>query len=232
MVLGVGRHELASNRRKPSALLAAVIAPAAVLFAAGADVHSGAPVVAAKPVAAHLAKAADTAAPVSFEVVEASSMPPLVEDDGQSNTSSPPAELISASRWRMVAIPRLLAVGVAPEKGLQIKTILAERAISAAFPEIHEMGGVRPDPLPWHPLGLALDVMIPNPSTPEGIELGNEVVQYALANAKRFDLQDAIWRGTYYTPDGGRSSIAGHYDHVHITTHGDGYPTGNELYYR
>lgn len=230
MVLTVGRHELARDRRKPSALLAAAIAPAAVLFAVGADVHL--PTASGNPVVAHLAKVANTAAPVSFEVVEAASMPPVVENDGQPSTSSPPAQLISASRWRVVAVPRLLSVGVAPEKGLQIKTILAERAISAAFPEIHEMGGVRPDPLPWHPLGLALDVMIPDPSTPAGIELGNEIVAYALKNATRFDLQDAIWRGTYYTPDGGRSPIAGHYDHVHITTHGDGYPTGNELYYR
>ncbi|GAC1397090.1 MAG: hypothetical protein NVS4B6_01320 [Mycobacterium sp.] len=228
----MGRHELARARRKPSALLAAAIAPAVVLFAAGADVHPSAPGAGTHPVVARVATVADTAAPVSFEVVEAASMPPLVENDGQPNTSSPPVELVSASRWRVVTVPRLLPVGVAPEKGLQIKTILAERAISAAFPEIHEIGGVRPDPLPWHPLGLALDVMIPNPSTPEGIELGNEIVAYALKNAKRFDLQDAIWRGTYYTPGGGRSPIAGHYDHVHITTHGDGYPTGDEFYYR
>ena len=230
MVLFVGRHELARDRRKSPALLAAAIAPAAVLFAAGADVHPPAP--GADPVVAHVAKVADATAPVSFEVVEAASMPPVIENDGEPNTSSPVAQLVSASRWRVVTVPRLLPVGVAPEKGLQIKTILAERAISAAFPEIHEMGGVRPDPLPWHPLGLALDVMIPNPSSAEGIELGNEIVAYALKNAKRFDLQDAIWRGTYYTPDGGHSAIAGHYDHVHITTHGDGYPTGNELYYR
>ena len=229
MVLFVGRHELARDRRKRPALLAAAIAPAAVLFAAGADVH---PAVGTSPVVAHVAKVADTTAPVGFEVVEAASMPPVVEDDGLPDTSSPPAQLVSASRWRVVTVPRLLPVGVAPENGLQIKTILAERAISAAFPEIHEMGGVRPDPLPWHPLGLALDVMIPDPSSAQGIELGNEIVAYALKNAKRFDLQDAIWRGTYYTPDGGRSSIAGHYDHVHITTHGDGYPTGNELYFR
>jgi hypothetical protein len=230
MVLSVGRHELARGRRKPSALLAAAIAPAAVLFAVGADVHPAVP--GASTTRPQPATVAATAAPVSFEVVEAASMPPVVEDDGLPDASSPPAQLVSASRWRMITVPRLLPIGVAPEKGLQIKTILAERAISAAFPEIHEMGGVRPDPLPWHPLGLALDVMIPNASTPAGIELGNEIVAYALKNAQRFDLQDAIWRGTYYTPDGGQSPIAGHYDHVHITTHGDGYPTGNELYYR
>ncbi|MDT5153195.1 MAG: hypothetical protein QOI01_4928 [Mycobacterium sp.] len=113
-----------------------------------------------------------------------------------------------------------------------MKTILVDRSISAMFPEIQDIGGVRPDGLRWHPDGLALDVMIPNPGSDAGIKLGNEIVAYALKNAERFGLQDAIWRGVYYTPDGGRSSIADHFDHVHLTTHGGGYPSGSELYYR
>jgi hypothetical protein len=79
---------------------------------------------------------------------------------------------------------------------------------------------------------LALDVMIPNPGTTKGIELGNEVVAFALKNAGRFGLQDAIWRGTYYTPSGPQRGGYGHYDHVHITTTGGGYPTGGETYVR
>lgn len=94
------------------------------------------------------------------------------------------------------------------------------------------MGGVRPDPLPWHPLGLAIDVMIPNAGTPEGIALGNEIVAYVRTNAARFGMQDAIWRGIYYTPNGAQAGGYGHYDHVHITTTGGGYPTGGEKYYR
>jgi hypothetical protein len=123
-------------------------------------------------------------------------------------------------------------VGVAPERGLQVKTILAARSISTAFPEIKSMGGVRPDVRRWHPQGLAIDVMIPNPSSAAGIALGNEIVAFALKNADRFALQDAIWRGTYYTPSGPSGSGYGHYDHVHITTHGGGYPTGGEVYVR
>ena len=109
---------------------------------------------------------------------------------------------------------------------------MAARSISTAFPEIHEIGGVRPDALPWHPNGLALDVIIPNPGTAEGIELGNEIVAFALKNAGRFGLQDAIWRGVYYTPTGPKGYGAGHFDHVHITTTGGGFPTGGETYYR
>jgi hypothetical protein len=91
---------------------------------------------------------------------------------------------------------------------------------------------VRPDPLPWHPLGLALDVMIPDPESADGIALGNEIVAYVLQNANRFGIQDAIWRGVYYTPNGAQASRLGHYDHVHVTTTGGGYPNGSEVYLR
>ena len=74
--------------------------------------------------------------------------------------------------------------------------------------------------------------MIPNPGSAAGIALGNEVVAFALKNTERFGLQDAIWRGTYYTPNGPQSSGYGHYDHVHITTTGGGYPSGGEIYMR
>ena len=127
----------------------------------------------------------------------------------------------------------MLPVGRASERGLQVKTILASRVISAVFPEITNMGGVRPDVKPWHPRGLAIDVMIPNPSSAAGIALGNQIVAFALKNADRFALQDCIWRGTYYTPERGPSGSGyGHYDHVHITTRGGGYPTGGEVYIR
>jgi len=49
--------------------------------------------------------------------------------------------------------------------------------------------------------------------------------------ADRFGMQDAIWRGTYYTPGGGQQSGGyGHYDHVHVTTLGGGYATGREVF--
>jgi hypothetical protein len=230
-VLSVGRHSLASDRRRSPVLLAAVLTPAAVFFAVGADVHPLAADRAAKPVVGEVAPVVDTAAPCCLEIVAAAPIALASATSGeQSSTNSGPAELVSASRWR--AVDRALPVGLAPERGLQVKTILASRSISAAFPEIHEIGGVRPDPLPWHPNGLALDVMIPNAGTPEGIALGNEIVAYVFRNATRFGLQDAIWRGVYYTPTGPKGYGSGHFDHVHITTTGGGYPAGGEIYVR
>ncbi|SEH51141.1 hypothetical protein SAMN04489835_0753 [Mycolicibacterium rutilum] len=204
--------------------VAAVIAPAAVFFAVGGDVH-----LTARPAPESEPVIVEDTTPCCMEIVAAaaSTAGPSI---GQASLAAAPDRMVAASRYRTV--DRSLPVGMAPENGLQVKTILASRAISEAFPEISSIGGVRADALRWHPNGLALDVMIPNPSSSAGIALGNEIVSYALRNAKRFGLQDAIWRGVYYTPGGAQRGGYGHYDHVHITTTGGGYPTGNEIYFR
>jgi len=211
----MGRHRLARKRRKSPVALAALLAPAAVFFAAAGDVRPLAAREDPKPVIG------DTA-PCCLELVAAarnSSGKAVGLADGQ---------LAAASRYHTRS--RFLPVGVAPEQGLQVRTILVARSISAAFPEIHQMGGVRPDPLPWHPLGLAVDVMVPDPGSADGIALGNAIVAYVMKNASRFGIQDAIWRGVYYTPGGSQPSRLGHYDHVHVTTTGGGYPKGGEMY--
>jgi hypothetical protein len=130
----------------------------------------------------------------------------------------PPAEVVPPPAAALMNIPEALPVGVANEAGLQPNTVLAARAVSQRFPQIAEIDGVRPDSKPWHPSGLAIDIMIPNPESPEGIGLGDEILAFAMANAARFGLQDVIWRGTYYTPAGPQGSGYGHFDHVHITT--------------
>ena len=149
------------------------------------------------------------------------------------------AELLAASAPMAaqdfkVALPR----GVAPEEGLQVHTIWAARAISLMFMEIKTIGGYRQDPLPWHPNGLAIDVMIPNHQSPEGIELGNQIAGYVLANAKRWGVLHVIWRQGFYPGIGAPSwtadygnETANHYDHIHIATDGGGFPTGREKYY-
>jgi len=130
----------------------------------------------------------------------------------------PPGEIAPPPAAARADIPEVLPVGRAREAGLQPNTIVAARAISARFPEIADIDGVRPDSKPWHPNGLAIDVMVPNPDSAEGIALGNEILAFVMSNADRFGLQDAIWHDTYYTPGGPAGSGYGHYDHVHITT--------------
>ena len=131
-----------------------------------------------------------------------------------------PADAPFAVPVARVDNPTMLPPGDAPEQGLRPKTLLAARSISADFPQITSMIGVRPDAKPWHPSGLAIDVMIPNYGSAEGIALGDAILAYALRNADRFGLQDVIWRGVYYTPAGPSGSGYGHFDHVHITTTG------------
>lgn len=145
----------------------------------------------------------------------------IAEAEAQYGALSPQQQAVvdnAAATMPGADIPDGLPVGVASEAGLQPNTVLAARAVSARFPQIATIDGVRPDSKPWHPSGLAIDIMIPNPSSPEGIALGDEILAYAMSNAARFGLQDVIWRGTYYTPAGPQASGYGHYDHVHITT--------------
>jgi len=192
------------------AITAAAIIPPAVLIAATA--HAGAlpmaPVTMTGPTAA------------AAEYVASPSRP------------GADAHLVAAR------LPKALPVGLCPEKGLQVHTILAERMISAHFPEIHEMGGVRPDALPFHPNGLAVDVIIPEWNTPAGKALGDRVAAFAFDNAARLGLVNVIWQQTY-RPVGGKAHVMSdlgnpddnHYTHVHITTDGGGYPTGSESYF-
>ncbi len=125
-----------------------------------------------------------------------------------------------------------LPPGKAPEGRLQRYTILTNRAVSAAFPQIQTIGGYRPDSMKWHPQGLALDIMIPNPTSPQGIALGNGVLQFLLKNAKTLGVDHAIWRQHIYYPSGTSEAMedrggltANHFDHVHVATLGGGYPT-------
>ncbi|ANE80399.1 glycoside hydrolase [Mycobacterium adipatum] len=149
------------------------------------------------------------------------------------------AELLAASApvdTRVLDFP--LDAGVAPEQGLQIKTIWVARAISMMYPEITTIGGYRQDALKWHPNGLAIDVMIPDHNSDEGIELGNQIAGLALANAERWGVIHVIWRQGFYpgigapswTADYGSETL-NHFDHIHIATDGGGYPTGRESYY-
>ncbi|MGB9251724.1 MAG: hypothetical protein WCC28_18595 [Mycobacterium sp.] len=222
------RHRLARGGRKSPVLMAAVAAPVAIIFALGGSAHAQGHQGKADAVADAPCCQLQIMATAPTTAAWAASTVPAI---GAPDETAPASR---ASRWHVASTnaPQVLISDVAPERGLQVKTILAARTISAVFPEIKNMGGVRPDALRWHPEGLAIDVIIPNPSSAAGIALGNQIVSFALKNADKFSLQDCIWRGTYYTPKGPSGSGYGHYDHVHITTRGGGYPKGGEVYLR
>jgi hypothetical protein len=234
-----------------SAFAAGAVLAASFLYAPGADadpsvaerpgapVVGAAPIVEAAPIPAPEAVPAPVPAAVPAPVPEAVPAPapeavpvpaPEAAPVADAANALPADGLIVVPAAHVDISPQVLPPGVCNEEGLQVKTILVERAVSAEFPQIHSMVGVRPDAKPWHPNGLAIDIMIPDSGSAAGIELGDAIRDFALSNADRFGVQDVIWRGTYYTPGGPGGSGYGHYDHVHTTTVGGGYPSGGEQY--
>jgi hypothetical protein len=228
-VLSVSGDALAKGRGRWLAFAGTLVVSAAMLYAQSTEAPCCARPLAATP----------TATPTSPRPAPVSA-PQAVVPAGVPRIATPAeAELLTANA--PVAAQQfqfVLPPGIAPENGLQVKTIWAARAISVLFPQITTIGGYRQDPLKWHPNGLAIDVMIPNFRSPEGIELGNQIAGYALANAKRWGVLHVIWRQKFYPGIGAPSwtadygnETANHYDHVHIATDGGGYPTGRETYY-
>jgi len=111
------------------------------------------------------------------------------------------------------------------------------RAVSAAFPQIREVGGYRPDSLHWHPDGLALDIMVPGWNTPGGKAFGDQVLRFLMTNKSTLGIDHAIWRqAIHYDGDGGQmmdnhgSPTQNHMDHIHVATKGGGYPRGGEVF--
>lgn len=216
----MGKNLSANGRGRWLALAASLVVSAGMVYAQGSKPQSPVETRAATPTSPESSVPAN--APRTASPAEVESLAALA--------ASPPA---AAQQFQIALSP-----GVASEDRLQIHTIWAARTISVLFPQITTIYGYRQDPLPWHPNGLAIDVMIPHHDQPDGIELGNQIAGYALANAKRWGINHVIWRQKIYpgvgagnwTADLGNET-ANHYDHVHIATDGGGYPIGREVYY-
>lgn len=212
------RGLLANGRGRWLAVAASVILSAGMIYAQSAQ-----PACCDDPPAAAL-----PAAPDPVPAAE-----PRIATPAEAELLAASAPIAAAQEFQFP-----LPTGVTPENGLQVNTIWVARAIGVLFPEIKTIGGYRQDPLKWHPNGLAIDVVIPDHRSEEGIALGNQIAGLALANAERWGVIHVIWRRGFYpgvgaptwTADYGSESL-NHYDHVHIATTGGGYPTGDETYF-
>lgn len=152
---------------------------------------------------------------------------PNAETDNLCEVSRPRA---ARSVYHLSQLPP----GKADEHHLQRYTIITNRAVSAAFPQIKTIGGYRPDSMKWHPQGLALDIMVSSavpPLSPQGVALGNGIRDFLLKNAKTLGVDHVIWRQHIYYPSGTSEAMedrggltANHFDHVHVATIGGGYP--------
>jgi len=138
------------------------------------------------------------------------------------------AKYLSKSK-QSTSVPGSAAV----ERGLQPNAKKVYRAAIAKFPQIKTVYGVRPDSIPDHPSGRALDLMIPNYKSAAGKKLGGQVAAWAKANARSLGIQYVIWNqhiwniqrdgeGWRYMANRGGDS-ANHKNHVHVTVYAAGY---------
>lgn len=223
-VRGIALTPTRPGKRRWSAAVAAILLPAAAFLTVAAMARSN--VVAIVP-AVGIVPTNATAAPL-----------PAVMPAATFKIVTPAEPGVVSARTTLHDTRLALVADAAVERGLQIRTILAARAITAKFPQIHSIGGVRPDGLKWHPNGLALDVMIPNPQSPAGKSLGDRITAYVRAHADQLAMNHLIWRQVLYLPNGTVRSMgdrgsddANHLTHLHIATDGGGFPTGRETYF-
>lgn len=129
----------------------------------------------------------------------------------------PTAPEAPPAQTKPARIPPLVgAVGLTPHAAA------LARYIQATYPEVSCIGGVRPDRLPDHPSGHAIDIMVGSNTM-----LGNQIEADVMARAAHFSIRYVIWRETYRNPSGAAqfmadrgSPTANHYDHVHVTVNG------------
>jgi hypothetical protein len=72
--------------------------------------------------------------------------------------------------------------------------------IADTYPGVLAIGGVRSDPLPDHPSGHAIDIMIGS-----DMGLGDTINADVQSQAGRFNICYTLWR------------VANHFNHVHVT---------------
>jgi hypothetical protein len=105
--------------------------------------------------------------------------------------------------------------------GLQTNTARGKAIIERAFPWATNIGGVRADPRPWHPNGLALDVMTDpdhgnnDPPSPQGLAKGNQLYAWLKQHQQELGIDYILWQEK------------DHYNHLHVNFSPSGYAPGN-----
>jgi peptidoglycan DL-endopeptidase CwlO len=70
--------------------------------------------------------------------------------------------------------------------------------VNEHFPEVPDIGGYRPDPIPDHPSGRALDIMVYGDTA-----LGNRIYSTLLENKQELHIRYLLWQ------------VPNHYNHIH-----------------
>ena len=118
-------------------------------------------------------------------------------------------------------------------KGLKPNGVKVLNAVRENWPQIKTIGTVRPDALPDHPSGRALDLMIPNYKSKAGKKLGHDLSRWLQKRHTELGINYIIWDQHIWNvqrdSQGWRSMAsrgsdsANHKNHVHVTVLAKGY---------
>ena len=118
-------------------------------------------------------------------------------------------------------------------KGLKPNAVKVLNAVRKNWPQIKTIGTVRPDALPDHPSGRALDLMIPNYKSKAGKQLGYDLSRWLQKRHTELGINYIIWdqriwnvqrAGSGWRSMGSRGSdSANHKNHIHVTVLAKGY---------
>ena len=101
-----------------------------------------------------------------------------------------------------IMLPKASAVPIIGRKGLVPNANNLTDYISMNYPGVMSIGGVRSDPLPDHPSGHAIDIMVGGKTS-----LGNAIHSDIMSNRSRFGIKYTLWQ------------VSRHYDHIHVTVY-------------
>lgn len=108
--------------------------------------------------------------------------------------------LVALAAVAMATAPSAGAVPETGVNGLCPNAVALLNYIAATYPGVTGIGGVRPDRLPDHPSGHALDIMIGG-----NLGLGDTIAADVRSQSGRFGVRYVLWR------------VPHHFDHVHVT---------------
>jgi len=128
-----------------------------------------------------------TQAAVNYVMLPPAEQAVLAGPDGM-----PPAVMAAVSR--VAPIPTVGMTGLVPNARGIVQYIMA------TYPGVQSIGGVRADPLPDHPSGRAVDIMIGS-----NMALGDAIHADLQSQAARFGISYTMWR------------VSAHFDHIHVT---------------
>jgi len=133
---------------------------------------------------------------VGAQVVKAAN--PVVQQFRVARPVVQQVQQIAATRQAI----RVPSVPIEGARGLTRAARNLANYISINYPAVRVIGGVRSDPLPDHPSGHAIDIMVDNNTA-----LGNKILADLKAQRKNFGIRYMLWQ------------VPKHYDHIHVTVY-------------